>query len=122
MQLKKRKAQPEQALQKACTTWLELQRRARKLTYFAVPNGGYRRKREAWLLQLMGLRAGIPDMVIGWLPAKIIFIEFKAATGRLSNDQKGIHEELRFFGFSVFVIRNLDELIKLITEQKGHTS
>lgn len=117
--MKKRKAQPEQALQMACTQWLEIQRRQRKLTYFAVPNGGYRRKMEAWMLQKTGTRAGIPDMVIAWLPAKILFVELKALHGHLTPIQKEVHEELRFFGFEVFVIKALDDLIKLITEKKG---
>lgn len=122
MQPKKKNAQPERLLQTACTQWLELQRRARKLTYFAVPNGGYRRKLEGWILQKMGVRAGIPDMVVAWFPAKVLFIEFKSGAGYASAVQKDMHEELRFFGFNVFIIRSLDDMIRVITEQKGTTT
>lgn len=117
--MKKRNAQPEQQLQITCVQWLELQRRMKTLTYFAVPNGGKRSKLAGWILKKMGMRPGIPDMVVGWSPAKLIFLELKAIRGYASTEQKDIHEELTRYGFKVFIIKSLEQMIQVITEQKG---
>ncbi len=119
--MSKKKFQPEQQLQMACVEWLELQRRMKKLSYFSVPNGGKKSKLTGWILKLMGQRAGIPDLVLLFPGARTLFVELKIPRSYPSPEQKEIHEELRFFGFEVHVLRSLDALIQLVQEKKGTT-
>lgn len=110
---------PEQQLQKACVIWLELQRRAGRLTYFHVPNGTYKSKRTAWIMKEQGLRPGVPDLVICFKGGRTIFVELKAAKGgKVSEAQKMFHEELTLMGFDVHICRSLDELMNAVTERK----
>lgn len=111
--MRKVRKRPEQELQKSCVIWLEVQRKLGRLTYFHVPNGGYRSKREAWALKLMGVRAGIPDLVIGLPKGRLIFVELKADKGRVSEIQKEIHAELGTYGFDVHTVKSLEELMNI---------
>ena len=52
--------------------WLD----AKRLLYFAVPNGGSRHKLEAINLKKQGVKPGVSDMVV-LLKDKILFIELK---------------------------------------------
>ena len=110
---KKRRQQPEQLLQKAVVYWLDVQRRLGRLSYFHVPNGGRRGKREAGILQGMGVRPGVPDLVIMFPAAHVLFIEMKATKGSLSPQQKLFHDELRRFGLNVHICRSLEEVITI---------
>ena len=74
-----------------------------------APNGGLRSKREAEKLQRMGVTAGIPDL-IAWLPGgTMLALEVKTSKGRLSPDQKVVHEWMRSHGYRVAVVRSIDE-------------
>lgn len=111
------KNRPEQELQKSCVIWLEMQRRVGKLTYFHVPNGGKRSKREAWILKGLGVRAGVPDLVIGFPGGRTLYVELKAPTGSsVSQAQKEFHEELTRMGFVVNIVRTLDQLMNAVKE------
>jgi hypothetical protein len=63
------------------------------LVFYAVPNGGKRDGRSATLLQAQGVVAGIPDiaLICDGLP---YFLELKTATGRLSDVQRTMLEQL----------------------------
>lgn len=104
---------PEQILQKNCVIWLEMQRRMGRLTYFHVPNGQHKTKKMAWIMKGQGLRAGVPDLVLGFPGGRTIFVELKTGTVRVSQVQKEFHEELTRMGFEVHVVRSLDELMNV---------
>lgn len=76
---------PEQALHKTVARYLDLFL-PKTATWFHPANGGYRRKVEAAILKGMGVRAGIPDIVIVW-EGRAYFIELKAGTGKLTDHQ-----------------------------------
>lgn len=76
---------------------------------FAVPNGGARTKAEAAKLKWTGVLAGIPDLICA-TPRGVIFFEVKSDDGRLSPAQKERHEELRGLGFTVAVVRSVDDV------------
>lgn len=71
---------------------------------FHPANGGYRTPVEAAILKSMGVRAGVPDIIIHFKGGKSIFIELKSGKGRLSDHQKTVHEILKGFGYRVEVI------------------
>lgn len=70
---------------------------------YAVPNGGYRRPKEAVRLKAEGVKPGIPDINIdvarrGFHGARI---EMKKGDGTLSPEQVRTHSRLRDAGYFV---------------------
>lgn len=59
-------------------------------TAFPAGGGGYDRGAK---LKSMGLKAGVPDLVIFWRD-QVYFIEIKTATGRASDRQKEMWETI----------------------------
>lgn len=56
-----------------------------------MPNGGKRSKREAAKFVAMGVRAGIPDLVIILPGGDHVYVEIKIDSGTVSPAQKNIH-------------------------------
>lgn len=79
---------PENAIQRACVEYLKLEERLGKLTFFAVPNGGKRRKIEAAIFKGLGVRPGVSDLVIVLPEGRVAFAELKAPTGYPTASQK----------------------------------
>ena len=75
--------------------------------YFAVANGGSRNKAEAAKLKRMGVKPGIPDLVVCYR-SECLFIELKTAAGVLSGIQKQMHERLDHTGFDLGVCRSVE--------------
>lgn len=72
---------------------------------YHVPNGGRRDAREARQLQLMGVKAGVPDLC---LPVARggrhgLYIELKTDSGRTSGAQDRWLEDLREQGYAACV-------------------
>lgn len=69
------------------------------------------------LLKNMGVRAGFPDLGLcvargGFLG---LFIEMKRKTGRLTDEQKAFHADLRAQGYRVETCYGADQAIDTIT-------
>lgn len=97
-------------MQRACCDWLAIQERMGRLRYFAVPNGGRRGRVEAARLKGLGVRSGIPDLVILFDGGTSLFCELKSPKGRLSFVQKIWAESLNSMGFHWAEVRSLDDL------------
>lgn len=100
---------------------------------FAIPNGGKREKRQdkkgrwysptAQNLKREGVKPGIPDV---FLPCACgnshgLFIEMKSPVGKVTPEQKRVHELLKQAGYAVIVCYSLESATTLITwylEQK----
>lgn len=96
--------------QKALCQWLDL----KGIYYFAVPNGGKRSKIEAAIMKSLGVKPGVPDLLIITPPpicpqAKGVAIEMKSKTGRLSPQQKVWLQRLDASGWCVTVAYGWDE-------------
>lgn len=76
--------------------------------FFAVPNGGLRKKSEANLLKSTGVVKGIPDMVF-FNNGFTIFFELKTDVGKLSKDQQLIRQIIINNGFRFYLIRTPDQ-------------
>jgi hypothetical protein len=100
---------PEQQIQAAVFEHLAL-RGAPGTFAFHCPNGGWRSKIEAKILQHIGVKAGVPD-VIAVKDGKTFALELKSDSGRLSEAQRRAHEALRRAGASVAVAFGLDEAL-----------
>jgi len=78
----------------------------------AIGHGGGGKVRGA-ILKAMGLKAGIPDVLIIHR-GRPIFIELKAQNGRLSLAQQAMHNKLTIAGALVAVCRSVDEVQQIL--------
>ena len=78
----------ESDIQIACNVLLNYLSNIYVFRHFHVPNEG---KRSIFMhnkMKQMGLKAGVPDFIIEYPQAKLIYIELKTKLGRLSDAQK----------------------------------
>lgn len=76
-------------------------------TYHSVPNEGVRHTKAAARLVSMGLRSGVPDLVVLY-QGRSIYFELKAPKGTLSESQRQFHNKLIYCGIPVITCRTLD--------------
>jgi hypothetical protein len=60
--------------------------------------------------------AGVPDRIILMPDGKIAFAELKAPGKKSRPLQISIHKKLRNLGFKVYVIDNVDDISKIVSE------
>ena len=106
--MKPKRKSPEADLQIAVAQYLNLAL-PKGAIWFAVPNGGTRNLREAVKFKRMGVKAGIPDIII-LHQSKAFCIELKSGNGVVSKVQKAMMLALFEAGFVVAVCRSLDEV------------
>ena len=63
--------------------------------------------------------AGVPDRIIITPSGKVIFVELKSKTGRLSKIQKYTKEQIKKRGADVREVKGLDEVNQLLNEIGG---
>jgi len=112
--------------QRAVVAWCEgyalADIRARLLLH--VPNGGHRHIATAARLRRLGVRPGVPDLLLPVvvLPYHGLWVEMKRRRGGvLSPDQHGWIDALRAEGYAVAVARGADEAIAAIIAYLGGT-
>jgi hypothetical protein len=81
----KPRARPEQIIQRAVFNHLRT-RAAPGVFAFHVPNGGARRPIEATIMQGLGVKGGVPD-VIAIRQGRVYGLELKAEGGRVTPKQ-----------------------------------
>lgn len=76
-----------------------------KLLLFAIPNGGYREKREAGKLKAMGVKAGVPDIFLSVPcgPYHGLYIELKKYGGKARTEQNEFIAAVHAQGFCALV-------------------
>jgi len=87
------------------------------IVFYHVPNGGKRNWLEAVKFKRLGVKAGIPDLVIPMARKGYhgLYIELKrVSSGALSDNQKYWLEELKRQGYDCFVAHGADELIEYV--------
>ncbi len=85
-----------------------------KLTKAVKQNGGV-----CWKFSSPGT-AGVPDRIILMPKGQIAFVETKAPGEKPRPLQLSRHRLLRRLGFKVYVLDNIDEIPKIITEVKNN--
>ena len=105
---------PEQAIQRAVVQYLRIMENLGELTFFHVPNGGRRSKAEAGIFKSLGVRAGVPDLVVLFPGGRCAFIEIKAPQGRLSAAQKAFRNTAEVMGFPFAECRGVDAVERFI--------
>jgi len=110
---RRRLVRDEESLHKACVELLAwLSSRHPILQWMLhVPNGGKRPKGEAGRLKAMGVRPGVPDLLLP-IPSgnwSGLAVELKSPTGRLSPAQAAWLDRLEQAGYLVAVCRSIDQ-------------
>lgn len=101
---------PEEALQRAVCGLLAIYEAKHLLAYCHVPSGGYRTPAEAGILKAMGVKRGIPDLLV-WTPNAHSFgIELKGPKGKESDAQILFRSTLESLGHRVYVCWSIDEV------------
>ena len=109
---------PEEALQRQVASFLRATVPAPPMgpVWFHVPNGGARSRAEAGIFKVMGVKAGVPDLLFLW--SRPFAIELKALKGTSSDAQKAMLADLELVGIKTFVCRSMDELQAALNEMR----
>lgn len=103
----------EHDIQRAAAAFLDVALLARSV-HFAVDHGAGRMTATAALgLQARGGKRGIPDHFI-FDDGRVLLLEFKTRIGRLSQEQRAMHERLAAAGIAVHVCRSVDDVIAVL--------
>lgn len=111
-----RRNAPEQVLHRATARYLDLTL-CPPAMWFHPPNGGNLSKAQSGIMKAMGLKPGIPDIVI-LANGTAHFIELKAANSYPTPVQREMHQRLRLGGFHVAIARDLETVERLLVEWK----
>lgn len=78
----------ESILQQQIVIYLDEKQKYYQFRYWHTPNEG---KRKVWYLKKlknMGMKSGVPDLILEFSQSKFVYLEIKMPKGRLSNAQK----------------------------------
>jgi len=101
---------PEEALQRAVCGLLAIYEARGLLAYCHVPNGGYRTPAQAGVFKALGVRSGVPDLIVWTDRGHSFDIELKAGRGRESDAQVLFRSTLESLGHRVYVCWSLQEV------------
>jgi hypothetical protein len=104
-----RKHALERDLQKAVVKYLEGREKAvGDLTFLHIPNEGKRHPVSGYALKKQGMRPGAPDLIV-WLKGKrVVQIELKSMTGKISATQQAFCQTLEALGHEYWVVKQPD--------------
>lgn len=105
----------EDLVQRAVVQHLRLRSRP-GVTWFAVPNGGARSPVEASVMKGLGVRAGVPDLII-IREGRTFALELKREKGgRTSEAQLGMIKEFQAAGVTCAVSAGIDQAVSQLKE------
>lgn len=109
----------ENKLQSDCFLWHWNTFPEDRQMLFHVNNKG-RNAIEGNKFKAMGVVKGVSDMIY-IMPGKVLFIEFKAASGAQRPEQQTFEKKVKERGFNYIIIRTIEEFKKLIlcTKEEG---
>ena len=85
----------------------------RRMFFFAVPNGGHRRKATAGKLKAEGVKAGVPDLVV-LLDGRAYGLELKVKGNYQNAAQKAVQTAWEGTGAVYAVATGLDEALDVL--------
>lgn len=101
----------EAQIQRAAVQWFQLALHP-NVAWCAIPNGGYRRRKEAQIMKGLGTVPGAPDLALWFPPGRALCLEIKTDSGRVSESQYFFHARLKWCGVPIEVCRSLDDVIE----------
>ncbi len=109
-----RRRHPEQQLQRAVVEYLRIMENLHHLVFFHPANGGGRSRIEAAIFKGLGVRPGVPDLVLLLPDSRAAFIELKADGGRLSASQLAFKKQVEALDFRYAECRSVDEVERFV--------
>jgi hypothetical protein len=104
----------EEQLQRSVVDLLQIYENRGLLAFCHVGNGEWRHKATGGRLKAMGVRAGVPDLLI-WADGGHCFgVELKAGSSKLSPAQTFWHATVTALGHRVYVVQSLDGLEEVL--------
>lgn len=110
--MRARRASPEAQIQRAVFQHIK-QRAMPGVFAFHVPNGGYRKPIEAAIMKGMGVRAGVPDVMVIY-QGNVYALELKAEGGRPTENQFKAVEDIRNAGGHAVIVEGLDRALRCL--------
>lgn len=104
----------EDDIQKACVKMLQFLEGQGKLRFFSVPNEAKRSIKVAMRHKALGMRAGVPDLVVLGNKGSAGFIELKTDKGKLTASQKDWRDWLKSAGYPHAVCKSVDEMLGVL--------
>src|SRR4051812_27732994 len=101
---------PEEALHRAVVDLLRIYENRGLLAFCHVGNGEWRHKATGGRLKAMGVRPGVPDLLVWADGGRCFGIELKASAGKLSPAQTFWLATVTALGHRVYVVRGLGEM------------
>lgn len=102
----------EDQFQQSVASLLDAILRPEEATYTHIGHGGYELSPAARArLYRLGLKRGWPDICIVCRPGRVLWLELKTATGRLSLEQRQRHAQFILMGHHVVVCRRIEDVI-----------
>jgi hypothetical protein len=102
----------ESILQQQIVVYLDHKQNYYQFRYWHTPNEG---KRKVWYLKKlkkMGMKSGVPDLILEFPQSKFVYCEIKMPKGRLSTAQKLWKVNSEIFGTPFYVIKGTYEECK----------
>ena len=100
---------PEQILQRCVFDHLRLRGQPGAF-FFHVPNGGYRTPIEAKIMKGLGVRAGVPDLLVIY-QGQVYGLELKAPNGRTTPQQNCALADMEAAGAHTAVAIGIDQAL-----------
>ena len=78
----------ESDIQIEVVEWLKSKQSDYRMRFFSIPNEG---QRKVWFLNKlvrMGLKSGVPDLILEFPKGRMVYLEIKAEKGKLSETQQ----------------------------------
>jgi hypothetical protein len=100
---------PEQIIHRAVVSHLNW-RAMPGVFFFHSPNGGKRSKVEGAIFKGLGVKRGVPDLVILY-SGQIFGLEFKSAKGRVSPAQRQAMNAMEVAGARTSIAASVDEAL-----------
>lgn len=110
--IRKHRSRPEDDIQRAVFAHLRA-RGAPGAFAFHVPNGGYRKPREAAMLKGLGVTPGVPDIIIIH-KSRAYGLELKAPGGRATEKQMLAIDAMDEAGAFVCIAEGLDRALAVL--------
>ena len=105
----------ESDIQIDVVNWLKSKQSDYRMRFFCIPNEG---QRKVWFLNKlvrMGLKSGVPDLVIEFPQGRMVYLEIKAEKGKLSETQQNWLKVSNVFKTPHYIIKgSLDANLSLL--------
>ena len=105
----------ESDIQIDVVNWLKSKQSEYRMRFFSIPNEG---QRKVWFLNKlvrMGLKSGVPDLVIEFPQGRMVYLEIKAEKGKLSETQQNWLKVSNVFKTPHYIIKgSLDANLSLL--------